>query len=112
MAVDYTVNGVTASIAPTAQTWRQILIGRSHDLRPLYAGNWEIDLMFQPASITFGQQWLDASSSGSANITVLNKYQTGFTDLSAVSLEVTQPPQVTAAHFTEFVITVRGASPQ
>ena len=112
MATDFTVNGTTADIAPTAQTWRQILIGRDHNQVPIYAGNWEIDLAFQPASITFGQQWLDASSSGSANITVLNKYQTGFTDLSAISMEVTQPPQVTAGHFTEFVITVRGASPQ
>ena len=112
MAVQFEVNGVGASIAPTAQTWRQILIGRDHTQRPIFSGNWEIDLMFQPASITFGQQWLDASSSGSANITVLNKYQTGFTDLSAVSMEITQPPIVTAGHFGDFIIVVRGASPQ
>lgn len=111
MATDFTVNGITALIAPVSQLWRQTLIGRDHTQRPIYAGNWEIDLLFPPASISFGQQWLDASSSGSANITVLNKYQTGYTDLSAVSLEVTQFPAVTAAHFTDFMITVRGASP-
>ncbi len=88
MATQFEVNGIGASIAPVSQLWRQMLIGRDHTQVPIYAGSWEIDLSFPPASISFGQQWLDASSSGSANITVLNKYQTGFTDLSAVSLEV------------------------
>jgi hypothetical protein len=111
MATEYQVNGTTADIAPVDQTWRQVLIGRSHDQRAIYSGNWEIDLVFPPASITYGQQWLNAASSGSANLTVLDKYQIGYTDLSAVQLEVVQFPRVTAGHFGEWTMVVRGASP-
>ena len=111
MATTYTINGLTASMAPFSVRWRQQAVGRSHDQRALYSGNWEIDLSFGAASISWGQQWLDAASSGSANLTVLDKYKISFTDLSAVQLEVLAWPNIENINFGPWEMVVRGASP-
>ena len=111
MATDYTVNGVTASLAPINVKWRGMQVGRDHTQRQILSGNWEIDLTFGPASITWGQQWLQAASAASANVTILNQYQIGFTDLSAVQLEVVEYPGIENINFTGWTMVIRGASP-
>lgn len=93
------------------QRWRQIPIGRSFDLQPLYSGNWEIDLSFDSASITMMREWSEAASSGSLNMTVLDQYKTTFTDLSAVSLEMVEAPAIEAGVSMPWNMIVRGASP-
>ena len=110
MATVFAINGGTASIAPFSQTWRRIQIGRSHDQSALYSGNWEIDLSFDSASITMQREWMEAASSGSLNLTVLNRFSTNFTDLSAVQLEVVDYPPVEAAMSGPWTMVVRGAS--
>jgi hypothetical protein len=110
MALDYTINGVTASIAPFSQRWRQIEVGRDHLQRAIYSGNEEIDLDFGPCSITMARQWLDAASAGSANITVLNRYGIGWTDLSGVNLQVVTYPAVQAGNAADFNLVIKGAS--
>ena len=111
MATEYTVNGNATCLAPFSLRWRQQQTGRSHDQRALYSGNWEVDLSFGAASILWGQQWLDAASSGSANITILDKYKISFTDLSAVQLEVVAWPAIENINFGPWEMVVRGASP-
>ena len=111
MATDYTLSGITASIAPHTQTWTRLQIGRDHNQRAIYAGNEEITLDFPPASITFARQWMEAASSGSLNMTVLDRYGVGWRDLSGVQLEVVTPPSVQSRYAGPWSMIVRGASP-
>lgn len=110
MATVYTINGTTAELAPYHQKWRQIQIGRDHEQRAIYSANEEIDLMFDSASITMARQWLEAASSGSANVTVLARYGVGWTDLSAVQLEVVDPPAVEAGVALGWAMVIKGAT--
>jgi hypothetical protein len=87
-----------------------MMIGRDHEQRPIYSANAEIDLLFDAASITMARQWLEAASSGSANITVLNRYGIDWTDLSAIQLEVTAEPGVEAGTATEWSMVIKGAA--
>ena len=111
MTVVYTINGETALIAPYSQRWRQVPIGRDHTQRPIYSGNEEIDLSFDAASITMARQWLEAASGASVNVTVLRRYSLGWTDLSAVQLEVVDAPAIEAGMATPWTMIIRGASP-
>ena len=110
MATEYTINGVTASQAPYSQRWRQVNIGRDTDQRGLFQTYWEVDLSFDSASVTYTRQWLEAASAASANLTILNKYQADYTDLSAVQLEVTEAPTLETVVFGPWSMTVRGAT--
>ena len=111
MATDFTLNGTSVMIAPYSQKWRQVLTGRDHTKRAIYAGNEEIDLLFDGASITMARHWLEAASGASVNITVLRRYSLGWTDLSAVQLEVVEAPAVEAGIATPWTMIIRGASP-
>lgn len=111
MATTYTINGTAASLGPISVRWRGMLVGRDHTQRGIYSGNWEVDLSFPPASIAWGQQWLNAASAASANITILAHHSIGYTDLSGVQLEVIEYPAVEDVNFTAWTMVVRGASP-
>ena len=111
MATDYELNGDAVALAPYSQKWRQVITGRDHTKRPIYSGNEEIDLLFDGASITMARQWLEAASGASANITVLRRYSLGWTDLSAIQLEVIEAPAVEAGIATPWTMIIRGASP-
>lgn len=111
MAIRYEINGAYASLAPFNVRWRPMMVGRGHDLRAIYSGNWEVDLSFGPASISWGQQWLKAASAASANVTILDQYKLSYTDLSAVQLEVVESPGVEDVNFTAWTMVIRGASP-
>ena len=104
------LNGITASIAPYSIRWRKLAIGRDHTRRPLYSGNWEIDMSFDSASITYARQWQEAASSGSLNMTILKPYSIGFTDLSAVHLDLVDAPTVESGMSGPWSMIVRGAS--
>ena len=104
------LNGITASIAPYSIRWRKLAIGRDHTRRPLYSGNWEIDMSFDSASITYARQWLEAASSGSLNMTVLKPYSIGWTDLSAIQLELIEVPNIANGTSDPWSMIVRGAS--
>jgi hypothetical protein len=110
MATDYTLKGIGASIAPYEQKWRRVAVDTDHAGRVLYAGNEEIDLLFDSCSITFARQWLEAASGGSLNMTVLNRYKLGYTDLSAVQLRVNEWPAIQAGVSGPWTMTVTGAS--
>lgn len=111
MATAYTINGTTASLAPSEQKWRGMQIGRAHDQRQLLSGNWEIDLLFDSASVTHMRQWAEAASAASANVTVLDQYKLGYTDLSAVQLEMLEYPSFQAGVSGPWSMVIRGASP-
>jgi len=107
----WALNGGAASIQPYSVRWRKLSIGRDHTRRPLYSGNWEIDMSFDSASITFSRQWMEAASSGSLNMTVLKPYSIGWTDLSAVHLELVEVPTVESGMSGPWSMIIRGASP-
>lgn len=110
MATVYTISGASAQLAPYSQRWRQVSQGRDHNQNEILAGNEEIDLSFDNASITMARQWLDAASGGSVNITVLNRWGVGWTDLSAVQLDVLEYPAVESGVATGWTMIIRGAS--
>ncbi len=110
MATIYTINGASAQLAPYHQKWRRINIGRDHEQRPIYSANEEVDLLFDAASITMARQWMEAASAGSVNITILNRYGVGWTDLSSVHLEVVEFPAVEAGTAAPWAMVVRGVS--
>ena len=110
MTTEYTINGTTASLAPYSQRWRQVTNGRDSLQRATFQAYWEIDLSFDSASITHTRQWLEAASAASANLTILNKYQTDYTDLSAVQLEVTDAPTLETVVFGPWSMVVKGTT--
>lgn len=107
----FAINGTATSIQPYTQKWRAIPIGISHSKRQLLSGNWEIDLAFDSASVTFMREWADAASSGSKNLTVLDQYQLGWTNLSSVQLEMVEYPVIESGMSGPWTMIVRGASP-
>lgn len=110
MATEYTIGAVGASIAPYEQKWRRVPVDTDHAGRVIYAGNEEIDLLFDSCSITMARQWLEAASGGSLNLTILNRYKLGYIDLSAIQLRVNEWPSIVAGVAGEWTMTVTGAS--
>lgn len=110
MASVFSINGIAAQLAPYSQRWRQVIQGRDHSQRTILAGNEEIDLSFDSASITMAREWLDAASGGSLNLTVLNRWGNGYTDLSAVNLEVVEYPTIEAGVSGPWSMVIHGAS--
>lgn len=110
MATDFAINGTVAAIGPFSQRWRKIQIGTDHNLEPVYQATEEIDLSFQSCSITMSREWLEAASSGSQNITVLDRSKIEYTDLSAVYLVVNQYPETTRGVSGPFSITLKGVT--
>jgi hypothetical protein len=110
MATVYTIGATAADLAPFSQQWVQVPIGIDFDQNTIFAGNEEIVLKFDSASITMARQWLEAASSGSTNLTVLNRFGLDWTDLSAIHLHVQQYPEIMSGHSGPFTIVVRGAS--
>lgn len=110
MATTYAINGTATSIAPFSQQWMQIKLGADHTMRPILAGNEEIVLNFDSASITMAREWLEAASTGSKTITVLTRYGLGYTDLSGVYLDVTAYPAIESGVSGPWSMVVKGAS--
>lgn len=109
MATEYTIDGVTASLAAAEQRWRPIQLGRYNHKR-LIQEDWEVELYFPPCSITHMRQWCEPASAASTNVTVLNKYKTAYTDLSGVHLIVADPPALEAAVSGPFTIIIQGVT--
>ena len=107
----WTLNGITASIQPYSVRWRKLLTGHDHTRRPIYSGNWEIDMSFDSASITEMRQWAEAASAGSTNVNALKPYSIGFTELSGVQLELVEVPIVESGMAGPWSMIIRGASP-
>lgn len=110
MATTYAINGTSTLIGPYLQRWRQVPLGTDHTQRAILAGNEEIDLDFDSASVTMSRQWLEAASGGSLTLTVLSRYGIGWSDLSAVQLHVTTYPSVEAGMSGPWSMVVKGAS--
>ena len=110
MATSYAINGTLTALGPYSQRWRQIPLGADHTQRAILAGNEEIDLEFDSASITMAREWLEAASSGSLTITVLSRYGLGWSDLSGVNISVTTYPAIESGMSGPWSMVVKGAS--
>ena len=84
MANEYTVDGVTASLAPTTVTWRDIQIGTDHNGAPVFSLNKQVELTFQPGSPTYARQWLDTVDGSSHTFDILDERQLGYITLSPI----------------------------
>jgi hypothetical protein len=110
LANTYTLNGITASLAPYSVRWRDVVVGTDHDGRNILGGYKEIDLEFESASVTFFKQWNERASSGSLNMDVLEQAGLGYKSLSSVFMNVTNFPAVEGTYCTPFGITVTRAT--
>lgn len=111
MATDYTLNGFTTSVAPISQKWEPMILGTDHNLSPIYGALWNVRLNFAESVALEGAEWVDSASSGaSVNVTVLDRYQTTYTDLSGVYMQVENQPEITAGYMTPFSIVIKGVS--
>ena len=110
MATVYTINGEPAILAPHTQRWRQVQVGTDHTQRPIYQATWEIDMEFDSCTIEMGNQWLQAASAASANITVLDRYSVEYTDLSGIQLIINSFPAKTAAYYQPFSLKITGVT--
>ena len=110
MATQYTIGATAALLAPSVQRWRRVQVDTDHSKRAIYSGNEEIDLEFDSASITMARQWLEATSGGSLNLTILGRWNLGYVDLSGVYLEINQYPSIEAGVAGNFTLIVKGAS--
>ncbi len=108
MATRFEINGEGASLAPYDLKWDRTQIGTDFNQRPIWEPTWTVTMNFDQASATFAQQWLNAASSGSTNITILNRWETGWVDLSGVYLIPTNYPTMQGGYHSGFTITIKG----
>lgn len=108
MATRFEINGAGASLAPYDLQWNRSEIGTDFNQRPIYEPTWTVIMNFDTASATFAQQWLEAASSGSVNVTILNRFETGWTDLSGVYMIPVGYPTMQGGYHSGFQISIKG----
>lgn len=106
----YKINGSAASVGATSVRWMLLSQGNDHNSQPIYSIYANVELRFpEEADPTDLRQWINAVSSGSVNLTIPDKWNTSFTDLSAVYVEITQFPEIQDVHATQLILMVRNA---
>ena len=105
--MSYAINGSSMSYAPFEVRWVPLMTLMDHNQQPVYSG-YDIEMKFDNCCVADGSQWLDAVSSGSINLTVLNRWSIAFTTLSSVYCEINDAPAVQDVHLEPFSITVHG----
>jgi hypothetical protein len=106
LANGYTLNSVTADLAPYTVRWRDFVSGTDHDGREIIGIFQEIDLAFEAASAPYARQWLERASSGSLNMDVLDQNKIAYRTLSGVFLKVVDYPAVEGTWSTGFAMMV------
>lgn len=105
----FKVDGVTASLAPYSQRYRNLPIGTDHNGAPLYSRFQEVDLSFDVANVApkYHIQWLAAVDGGSHTLDILTESFSAFRTVSPVYLTCEQLPDIQEIVSQPFVITVR-----
>ena len=91
----FLINGATASLAPSEQTWRDVQIGKNLAGRTLYYPRKEVILTFDSCDLTLFQQWAAVTSGGSiSTLTMLSPDTSAFVAYSGVYLDFQQRPRI------------------
>ena len=106
----FKINGSAASIGATGVRWQPLSLGIDHNGQPVYGLYANVELRFpeeaDPADL---RQWINAVSSGSVTLTVPDQWNTTFTDLSSVYVEITQFPEIQDVHATQLILIIKNA---
>lgn len=110
MNTQYKINGTATSIGPVEIKWIPQLLGVDHNGQPVLSANYEVELSFDGGSVTHTREWIQGTSSGSVNLTILNRQQLGFTTLSGVYVAITEEPSIRDINTGPFKLTVRNVT--
>lgn len=106
----YTIDGIGASIAPQTVQWQDIQVGTDHQGAPIYSQYKNVIMRFSAASPTHARQWTDLADGASHSLNILERDGLGYTTVSPVYIQLTEPPQSMDIHTTEFSLTVMRAT--
>lgn len=109
---DYAINGSSMIIGPVRQAWTPIVQGVDHNGQSIYSGNWDVVMDFEGGSVTHVRQWINSTSSGSVNITMLDRNALSFTQYTNVYIEVVRHPDIQTVVSGGFTLSVRGVKEQ
>jgi len=110
MNTQYKINGTATSIGPVEVKWIPQIMGVDHNGQPVFSANYEIELSFDGGSVTHTREWIQGTSSGSVNLTVLNRQQLGFTTLSGVYVAIQEEPYIRDINTGPFKLLVRNVT--
>lgn len=107
MQSNFKINGTATSVAPISIRWIPQILGVDHNGQPVYSSNYNIEMRFDSGSVTYAREWIESTSSGSVNLTVLNRLNLGYTDLSGVYVSIEEEPEITSVIAGPFRLMVR-----
>lgn len=110
MQSQYKINGTATSIGPTSIRWMPQQLGIDHNGQPVYSSNYQIEMRFDSGSVTWAREWITGTSSGSVNLTVLNRLNLGYTDLSGVYVSIEEEPEISSVLAGQFRLMVRNVT--
>lgn len=107
--MSFKVDGVSASLSPYSQRYRNIQTGVDHNGAPLFSRFQEVDLSFDVANVApkYHIQWLEAVDGASHTLDILTEDFNSFRTVSPVYLTCEQLPDIQEIVSQPFVITVR-----
>jgi hypothetical protein len=104
---NYLINGSTASLSPFSVRWVPQIAITDHNRQPVYHG-YNVEMRFPACCPADAAQWIDAVSSGSVDLQIINRWNLTFTNLSAVYCTIAETPASEDVHVEPFVIIVHG----
>lgn len=110
----FLLNGSTASLAPYSQVWEDVIQGRDHLNRPIYAATKNAVLEFDFTTYANYNQWAQFHGASLTSITLLNiDTAASYTTYSNANifLELSQRPKQEAQHIGPFTIRIVGITP-
>lgn len=110
MQSQFKINGTPTSIAPITIRWIPQQLGIDHNGQPVYSSNYQIDMRFDAGSVVWAREWIEGTSSGSVNLTVLNRLSLGYTDLSGVYVSIEEEPEINSILAGQFRLLVRNVT--
>ena len=110
MQSNFRINGTNTSIAPISIRWIPQILGTDHNGQPVYSSNFNIMMKFDAGSVVWAREWIEGTSSGSVNLTVLNRLNLGYTDLSGVYVSIEEEPEINSILAGQFSLMVRNVT--
>lgn len=103
----YSIDGVSASLAPYSQRPLKSIMGTDHNGAPLFSGMTGAVLSFDAASITYHKQWLDTVDGGSHTFDILGEQSLGYVTLSPCYVTVEEWPSIESTISQPFTLIIR-----
>ena len=106
----FAFNGSTASLAPYQQTWQDIVLGRDHTGRPVYAATKNVQLQFDACTQASYNQWQQLHGASLTSVQLLNLDGTSFVTYQPTGLfmEIADRPTFEAGHVGRWSVLIHG----